>query len=241
MDQKESVDDGSSRHLSDAEYGLHVICSKDPIIAFLAERHGPPVLERKSLPSSALDASKTEDTLEHKYFAELVDIVIHQQLAGAAAVAISKRFRETVGDRIEPDSVLSADPDRMLAAGLSRAKLNSIIGLAAEVGDRSLSLTQLRDFSDLDVVSRISKLRGFGPWSAQMFLMFTLGRLNIWPVGDLGVRKGYKHCYGLDEVPSPKELEILGERFAPYRSIVAWYMWRSLSEPIPADLKLLKH
>lgn len=206
----------------------------DRVIAYLAERHGHPVLDRSSLVDFAIDTeSDVLDSLEDRLFSELVDIVVHQQLAGKAAVAISTRVKDALGGGLTPKAVISSSPEVLRSAGLSGAKIAAITELARLITDGKISLSSLVELSDEQVISRICELRGFGPWSAEMFLMFSLRRMDVWPAGDLGVRKGYAHSYGLDVTPTPKELTHLGERFRPYRSVVAWYMWRSLSEPVP--------
>lgn len=172
-----------------------------------------------------------ESGIAQKHFADLIDIVIHQQLAGSAAVAISARVKLALQNELTPEKLLSADPADLRGSGLSGAKVAAITSLARAVLDGDLVLESLDELDDDDVVAEISRIRGFGPWSAQMFLMFCLRRTDVWPVGDLGVRKGYMRCFQLEELPAPRDMPLLGERFRPYRSIVAWYMWRSLSGP----------
>lgn len=203
----------------------------DPVIAKLAGRHGLPILDKRSLVDFTLEGGRpSNSSMGAIFFSELVEVVIHQQLAGKAAIAITERFKAALGGRIDLHAVLSIDSEKLRASGLSGAKISAIRGLAEAVSKGELSLEMLMHLGDQEVIERLSKLRGFGPWSAQMFLMFSLGRLDVWPIGDLGVRKGFQKSYGLDSVPSPKELSLIGERFRPYRSLVAWYMWRSLSE-----------
>ncbi len=207
-----------------------VLSEADPVIARLASLHGLPILEKRSLVDFTVEgwedpAYSRADLL----FSELVEVVIHQQLAGKAAVAITSRVRQAFDGQITAERVQGCSPEVLRTAGLSGAKIAAIAGLANAVVQGELSLESLVDLGDDAVTWELSKLRGFGPWSAQMFLMFSLGRIDVWPVGDLGVRKGYRASYGLEEIPSPRELLQLGERFRPYRSLVAWYLWRSLS------------
>ncbi len=203
----------------------------DPIIARLANSHGVPVLDRTSLVELTSDVDEPlQVSVEDRLFSELVEVVIHQQLAGKAALAISGRVKAALGYDVTPERVLSSDPELLRGSGLSGAKLSAIIGLAAEICNGDLALGELAQLSDGEITERLSKLRGFGPWSAQMFLIFSLKRMDVWPSGDLGVRKGYSRSYGLDTVPTATELLELGDRFRPYRSLVAWYMWRSLSD-----------
>jgi DNA-3-methyladenine glycosylase II len=111
-------------------------------------------------------------------------------------------------------------------AGLSGSKTASLLDLAAKVDDGAVRLDRIGRLSDREVVEHLVAVRGIGPWTADMFLIFTLGRRDVWPVGDYGVRVGYSRAYGLAEVPSAKELEPLGDRFRPYRTLAAWYCWR---------------
>lgn len=210
---------------------MTALSAADPVIARLAGRHGLPVLDRRSLRDFAVeDGAPLEASEDERLFSELVEVVVHQQLAGKAAIAITTRLKAALEGRMTPERVLACDPELLRATGLSGAKLTAITGLAGAVDGEEFSLASLASLSDEAVTAELSKLRGFGPWSAQMFLMFSLGRIDVWPVGDLGVRKGYSISYGLGKTPSPVELSLLGERFRPYRSLVAWYMWRSLSE-----------
>lgn len=177
---------------------------------------------------------------EISFFPDLVDIVIHQQLAGSAAAAISSRVKKLLGEPFTAKDVLRADPALLRATGVSGTKLNAITSIAQRVEDGELMLSSFESMPNEEVMAQLCMTRGIGSWSVEMFLMFSLGRMDIWPSGDLGVRKGYRHSFGLEEIPTAKELNALGERFRPYRSLVAWYMWRSLTGPSPVDLKLSK-
>jgi DNA-3-methyladenine glycosylase II len=124
---------------------------------------------------------------------------------------------------------LAAVPDDVLrAAGLSANKLASLRDLASKTLDGTVDLRRMPRLGDEDVVAALVTVRGIGPWTAEMFLIFQLRRLDVWPVGDLGVRQGYGLAWGLDEAPSAKELRPLGDRFRPYRSIAARYCWEAV-------------
>jgi 3-methyladenine DNA glycosylase/8-oxoguanine DNA glycosylase len=161
------------------------------------------------------------------HFAALVESVLYQQLAGAAAAAIHARVVEAVGGQVEPVAVLAAGEDRLRAVGLSRAKTAAILGLAEVVASGEVDLTRLSRLDDEEVIGSLLPLRGIGRWTAQMFCLFRLGRLDVWPVTDYGVRKGYANAYALVDLPGEKELVKLGDPFRPYRSVAAWYCWRS--------------
>jgi 3-methyladenine DNA glycosylase/8-oxoguanine DNA glycosylase len=124
--------------------------------------------------------------------------------------------------------VLALPPDALRAAGLSAAKAAAIVDLAVRVNRGDLRLGGLGRVDDAEVVRRLVTVRGIGPWSAEMFCMFQLRRLDVWPVGDLGVRMGYARIAGLDRAPPPRVLGPLGDRFRPYRSVAAWYCWRAV-------------
>jgi DNA-3-methyladenine glycosylase II len=129
---------------------------------------------------------------------------------------------------VTPEAIEAAAPAALRKAGLSGNKEASLRDLAAKVLDGTVVLDPrgLGRLSDEEVIERLSTVRGIGRWTAEMFLLFQLRRLDVWPTGDLGVRRGYGLAWGIP-MPSPKELEVLGEPFRPYRSVVAWYCWRA--------------
>lgn len=171
-----------------------------------------------------------------EHFAELARAILYQQLAGRAAAAIHARFAALFdGEAPTPDAVLALPVDRLRGAGLSGAKAASIRDLAEKVLDGSVQLDRITRFPDDEIVRELTLVRGIGPWTAEMFLIFQLGRLDVWPVGDYGIRKGYALLYGLSEPPSAKELEPLGDPFRPYRSVAAWYCWRAAETVTPGE------
>ena len=189
------------------------VASRDPVLADLVARVGP-IRHRPRDPDGP--------------FAALVRSIVFQQLAGRAAQAIYGRVRATVGETLTPES-LNAVPDETLrAAGLSGNKLLSLRDLSAKVLDGSVVLTRTSRRSDEELIERLTAVRGIGRWTAEMYLIFQLRRLDVWPVGDLGVRQGYALAWNLDPPPTPKELESLGDRFRPFRSIVARYCWAAV-------------
>jgi len=153
-----------------------------------------------------------------------------RQIAGAAAAAIHRRFVALFDGDLSPDAVLALSARRLRTAGLSRSKVAAIRDLAAKVVDGTVRLHRIGRLRDEDIVTSLTVVRGIGQWTAEMFLIFQLRRLDVWPVGDYGVRKGYALAYGLKRLPTPKELQALGERFRPYRTVAAWYCWRAVSE-----------
>jgi len=163
-------------------------------------------------------------------FEALARAIVYQQLSGRAAATIYGRFETLLDGSVTPAVVLSTPLDTMRSAGLSAAKAASIIELATKVADGTVPLDDAARRGDQELIDRLVAVRGIGRWTAEMFLMFQLRRLDVWPVDDLGVRKGYAAAYGLDELPHPKALTALGEAFRPFRSVAAWYCWRAVED-----------
>ena len=162
-------------------------------------------------------------------FAALVRAVTQQQLATAAARTIHARLVTALGGEVTPERLLTLPIDRLRAAGLSGRKVESLRDLATKVLDGTVILDprRLARQSDEEITTRLSTVKGIGKWSADIFLMFRLRRMDVWPTGDLGVRKGYALAWHVP-VPTEKQLVPLGEPYRPYRSVVAWYCWRAV-------------
>ena len=188
------------------------LAGRHDVLARLVAEAGPPRLGRP----------------HDSHFAALVRSVLYQQLAGAAAAAIHGRLVAALGGSVEPEALLALEPAEMRAVGLSGSKVASLRDLAAKVADGTVALEprRLGRESDEEIIERLSTVRGIGRWTAQMFLVFQLRRLDVWPAGDLGVRRGYGLAFGV-AMPSERELGPLGAAFVPYRSIAAWYCWRA--------------
>jgi len=188
------------------------LAERDPVLRRLIGEAGPP------------DVSPPTES----HLAALVRAIVYQQLAGAAASAIHGRLIAALDGEITPERILALSDETLRSVGLSRAKVASLRDLAAKVADGTVVLDPdlVWDESDAEVVTRLSTVRGIGRWTSEMFLMFQLQRLDVWPTGDLGVRKGYGLAWGIP-TPTAKELEPLGEPYRPYRSVVAWYCWRA--------------
>lgn len=201
------------------------LIKRDATIRSLFERYGPVVLHRDPIDS---DLDEVESAASDRAFSSLVETVTSQQLAGTAAAAIFGRISQSVGDKLSPNVILRLGQDGLRSTGLSGAKVEAIIGLGEAITRGDIFLDSLSTKSDDEVTAEITSLRGFGPWSAHMFLIFHLQRLNVWPSGDLGVRKGFAKVHEMAELPTARELEELGERYSPYRTIPAWYCWRVL-------------
>ncbi len=166
-------------------------------------------------------------------YASLLRSVLYQQLAGSAARAIDRRFRKPHGYRYpSPEALLATRDADLRAAGLSRQKIAAVKAVARAFADGDVRGRRLFHMEDDAVVAAVTEIRGIGEWTAHMLLMFSLGRPDVLPVGDYGVRKGAQLLYGLGELPKPRELEALTEPWRPWRSVGSWYLWRA-TEVLP--------
>ena len=189
-----------------------ILAERDPVIARMVADFG--------LPSFPVPTGSP--------FAALVRSITYQQLAGAAASAIHGRLIALLDGEVTPERILAATTEQLRGVGLSGNKTLSLQDLSAKVLDGTVVLEprRLARLGDEEIVARLSTVRGIGKWSAEVFLMFQLRRLDIWPTGDLGIRRGYAAAWNIPQ-PTPKLLDALGEPYRPYRSIVAWYCWRA--------------
>jgi 3-methyladenine DNA glycosylase/8-oxoguanine DNA glycosylase len=165
-------------------------------------------------------------------FESLAAAIVYQQLAGKAATTIHGRFVQAVGGNVTPAAVLSTSEESLRGAGLSRNKMAAIVDLAEKVSGGIVRVDDLAALDDSAVVERLTAVRGVGRWTAEMFLLFDLARPDVWPVGDLGVRAGLGRVLGWDSPPTPRESELIGIGYRPWRSAVAWYCWRALETEI---------
>ena len=161
-------------------------------------------------------------------FQSLVSSVISQQLAVKAADTIHGRLNDLAKGQITPVRVAKLTDAQLREIGVSGAKTKTIQGLAQAAITGSVPIDDLQEIPDAEVFELLTSLWGIGPWTVDMFMMFQLHRLDIWPTGDLGVRRGWESIHKLSEEIAPKTLELKGEKFRPYRSVVAWYCWRHL-------------
>ena len=212
MSERMSGDPVPARRVRSYAAAATLLAERDPVIRRLVADAGP---------------ARVRPPME-THFAALVRSILYQQLAGAAAAAIHGRLIEALGGEVTPQQLLSLPTSTLRAVGLSGNKTASLQDLAAKVLDGTVVLDPagLRAESDAEVIARLSTVRGIGKWTAEMFLMFQLRRLDVWPTGDLGVRKGFGLAWGIP-TPTAKELEPLGDPYRPCRSVVAWYCWRA--------------
>ena len=207
-----------TRSADTVETGARELARRDRVLARMVRVHGVPELRRRR---------------RRPHFAELARMICYQQLAGRAAAAIHGRFEALFDGKPTPDAVLAMPFEQLRSAGLSNAKATSIVDLAEKVDAGDVALDRVARLPDEEVVRELVLVRGIGEWTAHMFLMFQLGRLDVWPTLDFGVRNGFARLYRLDEMPTPKQLGPEGDRFRPYRSLVAWYCWRAVDTVTP--------
>jgi DNA-3-methyladenine glycosylase II len=198
---------------------LHRLSQADRTLGQLIRKVGPCRLKPKSRRSP---------------FETLVQSVTYQQLNGTAAATILGRVKALYPDRRfpTPEDLLNTPDERLRGAGLSRAKTAAIKDIAAKTLAGVVPTSrEIIAMTDAEIVERLTALRGVGPWTVEMLLIFTLGRPDVLPVTDYGVRKGFALTYGWKELPRPKELLEFGERWRPHRTTAAWYFWRALELP----------
>lgn len=198
------------------------LMAADPKLAKLIRELGPiePERDRRGSREDAYEA--------------LARAICGQQLSTKAAAAIWERIEALFGGGTpDPKAVVAADPQEMRDAGLSWSKVSYFRDLAERVLDGELDLKRLPELPDEEIVAELTEIKGIGRWTAEMFLIFHLGRPDVLSTGDLGIRRGAQLAFGLDELPSEDELARIGERWRPHRTIACLYLWRSL-ERTPA-------
>jgi DNA-3-methyladenine glycosylase II len=197
----------------------------DPVLRRLIERLGPCELEGER---------------ERRQFGALVDAILYQQLAYRAAQTIARRFRELFGNpngtgqgRLpRPEELLRVPARRLRAAGVSRQKIGYLRDLAAKAASGELRLGRFARLSDEEVIANVTAVKGVGRWTAEMFLIFSLGRPDVLPVDDLGVQYGFKDAYGLRRLPSEAWMRRTAEAWRPYRTVGTWYLWKLRREKL---------
>lgn len=198
------------------ESGCAPLAKADPVLGRIIKRVGPcPIKPRP----------RTNP------YESLVKAVTYQQLNGKAAETIFNRFKGLFPERRfpEPEEILGTPDERLRSAGLSRNKLAAIKDIAAKTLDGTVpSNRAVKHLSDHELVERLTTIRGVGPWTVEMLLIFTLGRPDVLPASDYGVRQGFALAYRRKELPKPQEILDHGERWRPWRSVAAWYLWRAL-------------
>lgn len=192
--------------------------SVDPVLGRLIDLHGP------------FEPRPSDDP-----WSALIRAILFQQLAGAAASAIQRKWFGFYGDEDAtptPQQILDTSDEEFRACGISRQKMSYFRDLAVHTTDGQLRLSRLNRMPDEAVIKALTQVKGIGEWTAHMHLMFHLGRPDILPIGDLGVRKGMQVAYGLAEMPTPKQAAEIGVDWSPFRSVGSWYMWRAVETDV---------
>jgi DNA-3-methyladenine glycosylase II len=196
----------------------HSLLLNDPVLAALVAKHGPPQLAvRIGEPFQALLRS-----------------IIYQQLSGKAAATIHQRFLDLFGTTpLAPAGVLALSDHSLRSAGLSGAKVAYVKDVARAFSDGTIDAARLPSMRNEEIVEHLLRVKGIGEWTAHMFLIFTLGRPDVLPTGDLAIRKGFQRVYKLKDLPTRKEMEQLSAPWRPHASAAAWYLWREMDESNP--------
>jgi len=164
-------------------------------------------------------------------FQSLVEAIITQQLSGSAANSITNKFRNLYGSRFpKPIDVLNTTDSKLRKTGMSKMKVSYIKELSKKIEMREFKISSVSRMSDEEIISELTKIRGIGRWTAEMFLIFSLGRLDVLPVGDLGLKKSIQLLYAMSSLPKPDEIQKIAEKWKPYRTIATWYLWKSLKK-----------
>ncbi|HEX9845092.1 MAG TPA: DNA-3-methyladenine glycosylase [Candidatus Nitrosotenuis sp.] len=171
-----------------------------------------------------------EISLMKNPYESLVEAIITQQLSGKAAESISKRFRKLFVRFPKPADVIKMPDSKIRLAGLSGMKVKYIKDLSEKIESKELKMRSLKNMTDEEVIMQLTQVKGVGRWTAEMFLIFSLGRLDVLPVGDLGLKKGIQRMYSMPDLPEKDEIEDLAEKWRPYRTVATWYIWKSLNQ-----------
>ena len=164
-------------------------------------------------------------------YQSLVESIISQQLSGSAANSIIKKFRKLYKPKFpKPRDVIKTSDSKLRTTGLSKMKIVYIKELSKKIESKELNMRKISTQSDEQVIEVLTDVKGIGRWTAEMFLIFSLGRLDILPVGDLGLKKGIQSMYSLKELPEKEQIEQLAESWKPYRTVATWYLWKSLQK-----------
>jgi DNA-3-methyladenine glycosylase II len=183
----------------------------DPVLRTIIERVGPCRIE-----------------FGEPTFHSVAEAIVYQQLNGKAALTIFKRFTDAAGDPVTPEGIQRLSDAEMRAVGLSKQKSSYLRDLAEKAQAGLLEFERMPEMSDAEVIEHLTRVKGVGVWTAHMFLIFTLRRPDVLPVGDYGVQAAIKKHYRKRKLPKPKDMEKIAKPWAPYRSIACWYLWRSL-------------
>jgi DNA-3-methyladenine glycosylase II len=197
---------------------IRYLRAADPALAAVIDAHEPPVFQ-----------------CPHRPFHSLVRSILYQQLAFKAAASVYSRFLALLGGEscVAPDAVLALTPHQLRQIGVSPRKASYLHDLARKYASGILSDAAIVNMDDRSLAAMLTMVKGIGSWSVHMFMIFSLARPDVLPSADLGVRKGVQMLYALEDVPRPSQMDKLCERWRPYRSVGAWYMWRLIESKVP--------
>lgn len=197
----------------------------DIAIKFLGkDKHLKQVI--KKFPKPNFDANDAYFQNEKSCFKVLARYIIHQQISGKVAKVIEDRFFNLFGKHILPKKFLTFSTAKLKSAGLSSQKISYITDLANKFLDKTIDSKAFTRMNDEDIKTHLIKVKGIGPWTADMFLIFTLHRKDILPLGDLGIQKGFKSVFKMKKLPNPKKMERLAKKWQPYRTVASMYLWK---------------
>ena len=198
------------------ESGIKILSQKDPRLVTLFDQFNVPALKD-----------------EENYFWSLCRSIIYQQISGKAAKAISERFIKLFPSKIglKPRQILETDINNLYGVGLSKQKANYIKNIASAFYNNIIDENNLSNLSDDDIIKILTSIKGVGPWTAEMFLIFTLKRPNVLPLTDLGIQKGFKIFFSMNEMPSIKFMKNESRKWEPYKTIVSLYLWFAVEGP----------
>jgi DNA-3-methyladenine glycosylase II len=203
-----------SEHVTNLQKAMAHLSANDPHLAPVIAKVGAPTFEPHT-----------------DYYWELVDAIISQQLSIKAARTIEQRFLALFGGKIpEPHQILEKSIDELRSVGLSRAKASYVQDLATRIKEGKLKIESLPHLPNDEIIAELVAVKGIGEWTAHMFMMFALGRLDVLPVGDLGIKNGFRKVYGLDSTPTTADMQALAAKYNwhPYESVASWYLWQAL-------------
>ena len=190
---------------------IHHLRRNDPVMSAIIERVGAYAIR-----------------FREPNFESLVKAIVFQQLSGKVATVIYSRVAAAVKGNMTPEEVLKLRPARMRKLGLSKQKTVYIRDLARHARDRRVAFEELAALPDQEVIERLTRVKGIGEWTVHMFLIFALRRNDVLPTGDLGIRNAIRKAYGMEELPTPAEMQAMASKWRPYCSVASWYLWRSL-------------
>jgi len=187
----------------------------DPALGKLIERCGPIEIE-----------------LQEDFFVSIASAIVGQQLSNRVAEILWIRLNELVGETVSPESILALEEEMLRRIGISYSKIKYLKSLSTAVIEKTIELDRLHLLDDEEIVRQLTQVKGIGPWTAEMFLIFSMGRMDVFSVGDGGLQRAVKWLYNLEEIPSKDELLQISSQWKPYRTIAALYLWRALDEKI---------